>query len=127
LANAIGSAVGATALAITNPLEEPVDLLFLGAAVYAFGIDDALKDFIEKLSPALVKEVVVFSTTAVVTSAYPHVKKLLATKGIAVSEQEFHCRGEFAIMHKNRPNAQDCAKAEDFAKKIVKLQRNRKK
>jgi flavodoxin len=119
LADAIGAAVGSPALPITSPLEEAVDLLFLGGSVYAFGIDDALKDFIARLSPDQVKKAVVFSTAAVVISAYPHIKKLLDEKGIPAAAEEYHCRGEFSVFHKGRPNGKDLAGAAAFAKSLI--------
>ncbi|GHU57490.1 hypothetical protein AGMMS49975_23170 [Clostridia bacterium] len=120
IAEIIATAVGVTALPISDGLNDSVDLLFLGGALYAFGIDDELKEFIKKLQHEQVKGVVVFSTTAVVKSAYPHIKKALAERGIATLGKEFHCRGQFSITHKNRPNEQDCESAREFAKQFVK-------
>jgi flavodoxin len=119
VARAIGNAVQVPALPISTPLDEPVDLLFLGGAIYAFGLDEAIKKFIGTLSPAMVKEVAVFSTTAVVPSAYPHMKKLLDEKGIPVAQREFHCRGKFTVMHTDRPNEQDLASAAEFARSLT--------
>jgi flavodoxin len=117
VAEAIAGAVGVSAKSIPEPVPADTELLFLGGAVYAFGIDEELKKFIAAI-PASVKRVAVFSTTAVVKSAYPHIKKLLVERGITVSEQEFHCRGEFTFIHKGRPNAEDLKKAAEFAKKV---------
>jgi flavodoxin len=119
LADAIGAAVGSPALPITSPLTESADLLFLGGSVYGFGIDDALKHFIGQLSSDRVKEAAVFSTAAIVTSAYPHIKKLLDEKGIPVAEKEFHCRGKFTVMHRDRPNEKDLADAAAFAESLI--------
>ena len=47
LARAIADAVGAQALPVSVPLGERVDILFLGSAVYAAGIDEAVKTFVE--------------------------------------------------------------------------------
>lgn len=120
LAEAIGGAIDTPALPITSPISEEVDLLFLGGSVYAFGIDETLKAFIEALDASLVKKVAVFSTAAMVPSAYPHIQKLLEQKGIPVAPQEFHCRGRFAMVHKNRPNEKDCAAAAAFAQQLIK-------
>ena len=39
LAEAVAKAVGAEALPLSSPIEEPVDILFLGNSYYAFSID----------------------------------------------------------------------------------------
>jgi flavodoxin len=117
VADAIAGAVGVSAKPISESVPTDTELLFLGGAVYAFGIDDELKKFIATI-PAGVKCVAIFSTTAVVKSAFPHIKKLLEERGIAVSSEEFHCRGEFKFMHKGRPNAEDLKSAADFAKRV---------
>jgi flavodoxin len=119
LADAIGSAVNASAKPISEPLDTQVDLLFLGGSVYAGGIDSALKAFINGLTPTQVKKVAVFSTAAVAESAYKQIKKHLLAKGITVLDAEFHCRGSFTVMHWNRPNAKDLENAAKFAKDVL--------
>jgi flavodoxin len=115
LASAIGAALGVPALPITEPLTETADLLFLGGSVYGGGVDKALAAFIDTLSPEKVKKAAVFSTAAVVRSAYPALKALLEAKGIPVEKQEYHCRGRFLFLHPRRPNDKDCAAAAAFA------------
>jgi flavodoxin len=117
VAEAIAAAVGVSAKAVPEPVAADTDLLFLGGAVYAFGIDDGLKNFIETV-PATVKRAAVFSTAALVKSAYPQIKKLLVKRGIAVDPREFHCRGRFKFMHKSRPDARDLQAAAAFAEKV---------
>ena len=46
LADAIANAVGVTAETTDVPLTEDVDILFLGSSVYAYGVDEHVKDFI---------------------------------------------------------------------------------
>ena len=118
LADAISAAIGAEARTTAEPLTEDVDILFLGSSVYAYGVDDEVKKFIDGIN-VKVGKVVNFSTAALIKSTYKQVAKLLAEKHIPFAEEEFHCRGSFAIMHKGRPNADDCNAAADFARKIV--------
>ncbi|MFP3154410.1 flavodoxin [Lachnospiraceae bacterium ZAX-1] len=120
VAEAIAKAVNVTAKPITEPVGPDTDILFLGGAVYAFGIDEELKAFIRHL-PDGVKKVAVFSTTAVVKSAFDHIKKLLDEKGIAVLDKDFHCKGAFTVMHRGRPNEDDLKRAGAFAREIVNL------
>lgn len=119
LADAIAKAVNTTAVPVGQPLAEPVDLLFLGGSVYGGGIDASLRGFIETLTPQQVGRVAVFSTAAIKTSAYPEIKRLVEARGIPVSEKEFHCRGQFTLLHRGRPNAQDLADAARFAQEAA--------
>jgi flavodoxin len=120
VAEAIAKAVNVTAKPITEPVSPDVDLLFLGGAVYAFGIDDELKAFIREL-PEGVKKVAVFSTTAVVKSAFRYIKKLLDEKRIPVLDTDFHCKGTFMVMHHGRPNDDDLERAGTFARDAANL------
>lgn len=119
LADAIAAAVGVQAQTVDVPLDTPVDVLFLGSSVYGAAVDEAVKEFIEKLDASTVKRVANFSTAALLPSTYPQVAKLLAAKGIALDTQEFHCRGRFAMMHKQRPNQADLDAVQAFAKGVV--------
>jgi flavodoxin len=118
VADAVAAAVGTVAKSIPEPVSADTELLFIGGAVYAFGIDEELQRFISGI-PENVKRVAVFSTTALVKSAFPQIKKLFDERSIAVSGREFHCRGEFKFMHKGRPNSKDLENAENFARTVV--------
>ena len=118
LADAIAEAIGVEAKTTAEPLTEDVDILFLGSSVYAYGVDDEVKKFIKEID-VKVGKVVNFSTAAIIKSTYKQVAKLLAEKNILFAKEEFACRGSFAVMHKGKPDADDCKAAADFAKKIV--------
>lgn len=118
LAEAIANAIGVTAKTTSEPLSEDVDILFLGSAVYAYGVDDEIRRFIQEIN-VKVGKVVNFSTAALIKSTYKQVGKLLAEKGIPHAKEEFYCKGAFGPMHKGRPNAADCENAAEFARKII--------
>lgn len=118
LAMAIADAVGVKAQDVSVPLKEKTDILFLGSAVYAAGIDDEVKRFVSE-NKTNIGKIYNFSTAAVASSTYKQVKKLAEENSVAMSEEEFHCRGAFTIMHRNHPNAKDLQKAAEFAKNIV--------
>ena len=86
--------------------------------VYAYGVDDEVKKFISGID-VKVGKVVNFSTAAIIKSTHKQVAKLLAEKHIPLAEEEFACKGSFGIMHKGRPNADDCKAAAAFAKGIL--------
>ena len=118
LAEAIAEAVGAEAKSTDEPLVEDVDILFLGSSVYAYGVDESVKKFIEGIQ-VKVGKVVNFSTAALVKSTYKQVGKLLKAKDISQAEEEFYCKGSFGPMHKGKPDKKDCGAAAVFAKKMI--------
>ena len=119
VADAIAEAVGTEALDCSEPITEPVDLLFLGGAVYGFEIDKSMTAFIDSLDAASVKTAAVFGTAAIVKSGNRKMVSLLKKKGILVISEDFYCRGEFSKMHKGRPNAEDLEQAARFAEKAM--------
>ena len=64
-------------------------------------------------------EVVNFSSAALIESTYKQVKKEVEAKGLKMSENEFHCRGAFKLVHRGRPNDEDLKNVKEFAKRII--------
>ena len=118
LAETIAQAVGVEAETVDRPLEEKTDVLFLGSAVYAGGVDEAVKRFLRK-NKDNIGIIYNFSTAAVAPSTYQQVKKLAEGEGIAISDREFHCPGSFLLLHRSRPNENDLLRASSFAKLAV--------
>lgn len=98
--------------------DEKVDILFLGASLYKFGMDPNVVRFVQGLSPEKVGKVAIFTTSCGMETAYGILKKLLEKHGFTVEESHFYCRGKFLAMNKTRPNDQDVTEAQDFAKKL---------
>ena len=119
LAEAVAKAVGVEALPLSSPIEEPVDILFLGNSYYAFSIDPEVREFIRSLSKDKVGRIVNFGSAAMLNSTWKKVKAEADKKGIPMEKREFHCKGEFKGLHKGRPNSEDLAAAAAFAKSIV--------
>ena len=119
LAEAVAKALGVEALPLSEPVEERVDLLFLGNSYYAFNIDPEVRDFIRSLDKDKVGKLVNFGSAAMLNSTYRKVKAEADKAGIPMDEREFHCRGEFKGIHKGRPNEEDLKAAAEFAGKIV--------
>lgn len=118
LAKAIGEELSIESKDISYKLENDVDILFLGSSVYAAGVDDRIKKFINDID-VKVGEVINFSTAALLPSTYKQVKKLLENKNIKISDREFHCKGSFGIMHKGRPNKSDIENLKKFVREII--------
>ena len=120
LAEAVAKALGTEALPLTVPVEERVDLLFLGNSYYAFSIDPEVRDFIRSLDKDKVGRIVNFGSAAMLNSTWKKVRAEADKVGIPMEEREFHCKGEFKGLHKGRPNAEDLEAAAAFAREIVK-------
>ena len=119
LAEAVAEAVGAEALPLNAPIEEAVDILFLGNSYYAFSIDPEVREFVRSLDRSKVGRIVNFGTAAMLNSTYKKVKAEAEKVGVPMDEREFHCRGEFKGMHKGRPSEEDLKVAAAFARSIV--------
>ena len=119
LAEAVANAVGVEALPISAPVDEAVDILFLGNSYYAFNIDPEVKDFIHSLDGSKVGCIVNFGSAAMLNSTWKKVKAEADKAGVIMDKREFHCKGEFKGLHKGRPNADDLAAAAEFARSIV--------
>ena len=119
LAKAVAESVGVKAEPISVPVDEEVDILFLGNSYYAFSIDPEVRDFIGSLDKSKVGKIVNFGSAAMLNSTWKKVKTEADKAGIPMDNREFHCKGEFKGLHKGRPNADDLKAAADFAKKIA--------
>ncbi|MBQ7541365.1 MAG: flavodoxin [Clostridia bacterium] len=119
LAQAVASAVNAQAQPISVPVDEPVDILFLGNSYYAFSIDPEVRDFIRSLDKEKVGRIVNFGSAAMLNSTWKKVKAEADKVGIPMDTREFHCKGEFKGLHKGRPNEADMDAAAAFAKSLL--------
>ena len=119
LADSIAQTACTEAKVIDNGASEQADILFLGASVYWGGIDNKVKTYIDQLDPQKVKEVVVFSTSALAERAFPDIRKRLEKKGIRVAGENFYCRGQFSALHKGRPNSDDLKAASQFTQDVL--------
>ena len=116
LAEAMAKELGVEALPISEPVNEAVDYLFLGNSYYAFNIDPKVRAFVASLDKEKVGKIVNFGSAALLNSTYKKVKEAADKAGIAMDENEFHCKGEFKGIHKGRPNESDIANAVQFVK-----------
>ena len=119
LAEAVAEAVGTEALPISVPVEEPVDVLFLGNSYYAFNIDPEVRGFVSSLDKNKVGRIVNFGSAAILNSTYKKVKAEADKAGIPMDPREFHCKGEFKGIHKGKPDEKDEKAAAAFARKIM--------
>ncbi len=116
LADAVAGELGVEAKPISDPITEPVDILFLGNSYYAFNIDPEVRAFIASLDKEKVGEIVNFGSAAMMNSTIKKVRAEADKVGIPVDSKEFHCKGEFKGLHKGRPNEADLKAIADFAR-----------
>lgn len=119
LALEAASALGVEALTTQAPLSEKVDTLFLASSVYGAGVDNEVIQFLIS-NKANIGEIVNISSAALLPSTFKQIKKIADENGIKMCEEEYHCRGSFAMMHKNHPNEEDLANLRTFIKKVAK-------
>ncbi len=114
VAEAIAKAVNTEAVSVEKPgaqISEPVDLLFIGGALYAYGLDKRLKEYLKTLNKDYVKKAVVFSTSWISKHSVELIKKGLSDNGIAVEAEYFHV--------KNKPSEAQKKEAALFAEKFI--------
>lgn len=114
VAEAIARAAGVQAVSVDQPdaaLAEPADVLFIGGALYAYGIDSHMKEYLKSLKKGDAKKAVVFSTSWISKHAIDLIKKGLGEAGIPVVEESFYV--------KNKPDSEHLKAAEAFARKFL--------
>ena len=87
VAEAIGSIIGVKAESIETPIDEVVDILFIGGGVYMWDIDKPLKAFLSELNENHVKNIAAFSTGGSF-SGTDKISKISKGKGIPACKQD---------------------------------------
>lgn len=118
LAEAIAPELGVKAESVEVPLPGHVDQLFLCNAVYAYGINDAVKRFVEE-NAGNIGEIVNVSSAALIQSTHKKMGKIAAAANVPLSSREFHCRGQFKNVHRGHPDEADLEAAREFARSFI--------
>ncbi len=114
VAEAIAKVADTTAVSVDQDnasITGPVDILFIGGALYAYGIDNKLKEYLQTIKKEDAKKAVVFSTSWISRHAIELIKKGLSEAGIPVAEESFYVRG--------KPGEQQLKDAAAFARKLL--------
>ncbi len=114
VADAVAQAVGTKAVSVDAAqadIKEPVDLLFIGGALYAYGLDKHMKEYLKTLKKQNVKKAVVFSTSWLSKHSVDLIKNGLREAEIPVEEEFFYV--------KNKPSDEQKKQAADFARKFI--------
>ena len=114
VAEAIARAAETAAVSVDRKdagLTEQVDILFIGGALYAYGIDRHLKEYLKTLKPGCGRQAVVFSTSWVSRHAIDLIGSALAEAGVPVAEEAFYVKG--------KPSAAQQEEAAAFARRFL--------
>ena len=114
LAEAIGKGAGVIPISVDEDsakITENIDVLFIGGALYAYGLDKVMNEYLVGIDGSKVKKAVVFSTSWISKHSIDLIKKALVAKGIEVADETCYVR--------NKPNEKQMAEAEAFAKKMI--------
>ncbi len=114
LAEAIAKGSNVPAISVdseNSKINEDIDVLFIGGALYAYGLDKHLKEYLDALDENKIKKAVAFSTSWISKHSIDLIKKALIKKGIKVEEEYFYS--------KSKPTDDELKDAEDFVKKMI--------
>lgn len=117
VADAMADALGVGAISVDQPeaaLAEKTDVLFIGGALYAYGLDKHLKDYLDTLTAGQVGKAVIFSTSWISKHSIDLIRKALELKGIPVEQEAFYV--------KNRASQKQLDEAAAFARKYTGMQ-----
>ncbi len=115
LAKVVSEVAGVEALTVENDLTEDVEKLFLVNAMYAFNIDDEVKEFLKR-NASKIKCIINVNSAASGASTLKSVKKVADKLNIPVSEKEYHTVASWINLNKNRPNEDDLNRLREFVK-----------
>ena len=119
LANVVSEVAKVEALTIENDLQEETEILFLVNAMYAFDVDNQVKDFLKR-NASKIKCLVNVNSAASGASTLKSVKKVADNLNIPVSDKEYHTVASWLALNKNRPNEDDLNRLKQFVEGVIK-------
>ena len=111
LAEAIARGAGVSAISIDAEeaaINANVEVLFIGGALYAYGLDKRLAAYIGTLKRENIGKAVIFSSAAISRHALDLLRQELTAKGIPVESAAFFAR--------SKPGEKQLHAAEEFGK-----------
>ena len=113
VADMISEEISIRPYTIETPIDESIDKLFLGGAIYAGNFSKNLRNYIDTIPNDLVKKVYIFSTSGFNKNLNYKMKEELIKKGIEVSEIDFFCKG------RKVSEKEEIDKMKEFAKRAI--------
>ena len=119
MADMVSQVTGAKAETTAVPIDEPVDVLFLGSGVFLGKIGSDMVRFIRTLTPDKVGRVICFGSCALIKSPVTQMSELLEAQGITTDVRSFSCRGSMGPIHKGHPDKQDLEDLRQFIESTI--------
>lgn len=113
MADVVSQVTGAKAETTAVPIDEPVDVLFLGK------VSSDMVRFIRTLTPDKVGRVICFGSCALIKSPVTQMSELLEAQGITTDVRSFSCRGSMGPIHKGHPDKQDLEDLRQFIESTI--------
>ncbi|MBR3158630.1 MAG: hypothetical protein IKG18_04310 [Atopobiaceae bacterium] len=76
------------------PIKKPVDVLFIGGALYAFKLDPSMEEFIKSIPEGMVRLAIVFGSSALTRRPIYLMQERLKAKGIDIHPMALYMRGK---------------------------------
>ena len=114
LADAIAKGLNVEAISVDSTdsqITDNTDILFIGGALYAYGLDKKLKEYLSNIDGSKIRRSVVFSTSWLSKHSIDLIKNSLRSKGINVDEEYIYA--------KNKPSDEFLKKVESDVKKYL--------
>ena len=114
LANAIAKGLNVEAISVdsnNSQIKDNTDILFIGGALYAYGLDKNLKEYLSNIDGSKIKRAVVFSTSWLSKHSINLIRNSLREKGINVDKEYVYA--------KNKPNDEFLKQVESDVKKYL--------
>ena len=114
LAESIAKGLNVEAISVdsnNSQITDNTDILFVGGALYAYGLDKNLKEYLSNIDGSKVKRAVVFSTSWLSKHSIDLIKNSLRDKGINVDEEYIYA--------KSKPNDEFLKQVENDVKRYL--------
>ncbi len=76
------------------PITKPVDILFIGGALYKFRLDPAMEEYLESIPEGMVTIAIVFGSSALTHRPIFLIQERLKAKGIDIHPMAMYMRGK---------------------------------
>lgn len=124
VAEVIANTLGVQAETIDNPIDEYVDILFLGGGAYKWDADPALKKYMENLNAQKIGKIAAFTTTGAMKVVLDRIAEYGGKSGITVSPNKLlikmMLKGHSALKREGgHLSEEQIEKTKAFAKEVV--------
>lgn len=76
------------------PITKPVDVLFIGGALYKYRLDPGMEEYLASIPEGMVKKAVVFGSSALTRRPIYLIQERLKAKGILIHPSGMYMRGK---------------------------------